>query len=233
MTERKFGLDSLPIRSDLTLEPIRPIHSTEASELWELENEFTNGYLTDENNHRIAVIRDYIAYRNANTIQSDLADGLRELNHLESMDIGVANRQPFIGPDYMPYLLVEYIDGTPLHHASSDYRSQCLDLIKKLEAYYVEGISAGRSVLADISSSFQYVVRNGEIILVDLDMHLFDGTNDPIEQSLIADNILEEFSEGSGFFPTEKIDCSIVMPTLCALGRSNQSPRGNLSSIIE
>lgn len=221
MTERKFGLDSLPIRGGLTLEPIQPIYSTDTSEAWRFEYEFTNGYLTDENNDRIAVIRDFIAYRNVNTLQSDLAEGLRELNHLESTGINVANRQPFIGPDYMPYLLVEYIDGTPLHRASSDYRSQCLDLIKKLEAYYVEGISAGRSVLADISSSFQYVVRNGEIILVDLDMHLFEGTNDPIEQSLVADKILEEFSGGSGFFPTEKIDCSTVMPTLYTLS----SPR--------
>jgi hypothetical protein len=214
MTERSF-IDSLPPVLGLGFETLR-------GEGGITPDEFNNGYMLDENGKRIAVIRAYFANKHPETLREDFESGLEELKYLEAAGIKIAGHVPvFVGPNSDPYLLVEYIDGEELSSAVVlQYQDECMELLKKLDYYAVDAIASGRGVLTDISSSFQYVMRNGEPVLVDLDMYQYPVARDAKERCILAGYILEELSEGSGFTPTEQNpDYSLVLPALSELSK--------------
>jgi hypothetical protein len=167
----------VPLRPELTLHPIRS-H----------DEDILHDYLRDSSNQTVGIVREYDDYT--------FAEGLQELYFLEKAGISVAKRLPFIGPYDQEYLLVEHVEGKEwdIDHAHN-HPEIALSLARKLGRYAAEAIMSGRGVLSDISDPFQYVLRDGEPVLVDLDMHQIKKTKNPIRQKQTAQYYITELSD--------------------------------------
>lgn len=199
MLRPSTGTDVLPFRHGYSFDPLRPaIH----------EEVFENSFVRNTEGKPVAVVREYLG--------DTFSKGLNELKYLEAAGVNVARHLPFIGADNREFMLVEYIDGVVLDKdVAANNPGICLDLAMKIGKYSAAAIEAGRGVLTDISSTFQYMLRDGEPILVDLDMHQFVGTTILHRQSLIASHIYSEFSDGEGLVPTDYLeDCTQLLEPL-------------------
>lgn len=204
-----FGHNEFPLPEGLFLENLRPT----LRDIQTPYQDFSNGYVVNSEGQRIAVMREYIAYDSPSNWLPCFWDGLDELIYLREAGIQVANHLPFISKDpldgsHTPYLLVEYVDGPVLKdEVLLEYEEECIELARKIGAYSLNAIKSGRNVLVDISTFFQYAIKDGEPTLIDLDMHQLKGSDSIAEQREIAAHVYEEVVEGnSPVSPEQPVD---------------------------
>jgi hypothetical protein len=209
MFRPSIGTDELPIRPEYIFDPLRPeVH----------EDVFENSFVRDDRGNPVAVVREYLG--------DTFSSGLKELAYLEAAGVKVAKHFPFIGVGHREFIIVEYVDGVVLDKDTAAANpDMCLTLAKQIGEYSAAAIKAGRGVLTDLSSSFQYMLYDGEPVLVDLDMLQYAGTTILKRQSLIASHIYGEFADGEGLvLPDYLDDCANILEPLRSLAAAADNP---------
>lgn len=180
----------------------------------------------DEAGEPMAVVREIVC--------DDLAVGLDALEALEKYGLKAARHMPFMGHEHREFLLVEYVEGSEL--GDSNIEPYVLwDHVSKLAHYYTDRISRGESDLSDISAPFQWIVREGVPILVDLDMHAGITTNPELQKLFIGSRLCALYEDYIRLLGTEnaerllrKLDASFktIVPSDTILAVSEEGTLG-------
>lgn len=174
---------NLPINQELKYEPFNKFDN---KMFFGPSNTF--GKILDSTDTPLAVIRP--------CFYETVASGLNELRFLERSGVTVAKHLAFRGPNDTRLLLVEHVLGedVPLHEVHPESK-KLLELGSRVIDYSVNAIRKKRPVLTEIAQPFQYLLRKGEFVLVDLDMVLADNNTEDADK-LAAYDIICDF-EGS------------------------------------